>query len=120
MDIIIGILSISLDFRSLCKRYFLNNTQNADSEDSDDELTHGSGKDDTTLLNLESLQFADRYNKCKKEFEQLVNSHRTRMKVLTALLKKHTKKGVYNYLNEAFIRFNFNNFYISREDEELE
>lgn len=80
----------------------------------------GVPSDDQSLLNIESLQFIDRFNRCKQEFEHLVSSHRTRMKVLTALLKKYTKKGVFNYLNEAFIRFNFNSFYISREDEELD
>ena len=47
-----------------------------------------------------------------------MEGHRNRMKLLTASLKKYTKKGIYNYLNEAYIRFNFNNFYIRREDED--
>jgi hypothetical protein len=76
--------------------------------------------EDTSLLNLSSLQFSDRLKACRQELQTLVNSHRTRMQLLTALLKKYTKKGVFNYLNEAFIRFNYNSFYIKREDEDLE
>ena len=42
------------------------------------------------------------------------------MKLLTMTLKKYTKKGVFNYLNEAFVRLNFNNYYVSVEDEEID
>jgi hypothetical protein len=35
-------------------------------------------------------------------------------------LKRYTKKGVYSYLDEAFTRLNFNNFYISRDREGLD
>ena len=43
-----------------------------------------------------------------------------KMKILTLGLKKYTKKGVYSYLDEAFVRFNFNSFYLSRDEEGLE
>ncbi|TNV71835.1 hypothetical protein FGO68_gene5096 [Halteria grandinella] len=127
LDMISDLLKIPLEFRQLCKKYLLPSTQQEDSESSGDDETAnksigklGVSSTDQSLLNLESLQFVDRFNRCKQEFEQMVNSHRTRMKLLTAILKKYTKKGIFNYLNEAFIRFNFNSFYISREDEELD
>lgn len=35
-------------------------------------------------------------------------------------MKKYTKKGVFSYLDEGFIRLNFNNYYISRDIEGLD
>ena len=69
------------------------------------------------MFNIESLQFKDRYLQCRQEFDNLVDRHRNRMKHLTALLKQYTKTDASNFLNEAYIRFNFNNFYVKREDE---
>jgi len=74
---------------------------------------------DNSLLNLDSVQFIDRYSLCRKELDNLMDRHRSKMKVLCTSLKKYTKKGVYNYLNEAYIRFNFNNYYIREDDDEL-
>ena len=42
------------------------------------------------------------------------------MKILIESLKRYTKKGVFSYLDEAFTRFNFNNFYMSRDREGLD
>lgn len=64
------------------------------------------------MFKIESVDFMDRFLRCRQEFEQMVAKHRNKMKMLSASLKKYTKKGIFNYLNEAFIRFNFNNFYV--------
>lgn len=42
------------------------------------------------------------------------------MRILVETLKKYRKKGVFSYLDEAFTRFNFNNYYLSRDREGLE
>ena len=38
------------------------------------------------------------------------------MTILNGYLYKHNKKGVFNNMNEAFIRFNFNEYYIKEEE----
>ena len=33
---------------------------------------------------------------------------------------KYSKRGAYTYINEAFVRFNFNSFYVNRDIEGLD
>ena len=131
-DIISGILQITLDFRTLCKHYFLalhsedplvnERSSSSDSSMDDDEdqgsIKKGSGMDNNSscLLNLESLQFVERYTKCSNDLQRLISNHRQRMTILNGYLYKHNKKGVFNNMNEAFIRFNFNEYYIKEEE----
>jgi len=42
------------------------------------------------------------------------------MKLLTRDLKKYSKKGIYSFLNEAYIRFNFNGFYVDASEDETD
>ena len=87
-------------------------------EDSDD--SDGGNSDDSdssTLLNIESIQFKERFITCRQDFDLLVEKHRNKMRLLISKLSEFTKKGVLNYLNEALIRFNFNSFYLGGSDE---
>ncbi len=112
-DLVSSLLQLGLDFRSLCKKYFLHSETKADSDDSEDEL-----QQNTNLFNIDSIDFVENYLKCRQEFQLIVNKHRNKMILLTAGLKKHTKTGVLNYLNEAYIRFNYNNYYVKEHEEE--
>lgn len=115
LDLITNLLQISLDFRTLVKKHLLSSNSHSTEDDNDDlEIDN---KNDASLLNYESVSFMDRYNECKTQLDMLKSKHRLRMQHLNQGLKKYTKKGIFNYLNEAFIRFNFNHYYISREEE---
>ena len=106
---------MSLDFRALVKKYLVPTTSSS-LDDSDDSDTENKTSGDS-LFNYDSLQFMDRYNECRQELDSLKEKHSLRMKHLNQGLKKYTKKGIFNYLNEAFIRFNFNHYYIGRDEE---
>jgi hypothetical protein len=57
---------------------------------------------------------------CKDEIVILKEKYKGAMIMIMTYLRKYTKKGVYSYLDEAFTRINFNNFYVSRDREGLD
>lgn len=101
LDMLLPILQITLDFRALCRHYLCA----PPADDSDEEA-------DPAALDPESLQFVERFNRCSGELTRLREGHRQRMKVLTVLLAKNAKKGVFSLMNEALLRFNFNGYYV--------
>lgn len=109
LKMLLAILQITLDFRRLCQHYLSGPSirDDASSSSEGEGLVAGGG-----LLEVESLQFVERYNKCRAELDRLVASHRQKMQVLTKQLEKHSKKGIFNYMNEALLRFNFNEYYV--------
>jgi hypothetical protein len=113
LELILNILQVTLDFRTLIKKYLICSL----SDDDDSENENPTDKS-SSLFNLESLQFMDKYKECRRELDILKEKHTLRMKHLIQGLNKYTKKGIFNYLNEAFIRFNFNQYYIGKEHEE--
>jgi hypothetical protein len=117
LELILNILQVTLDFRVLVKKYLIPSCSlgNRDEDDSDNENPTDKS---SCLFDLESLQFMDKYKECRRELDILKEKHTLRMKHLIQGLNKYTKKGIFNYLNEAFIRFNFNQYYIGREHEE--
>ena len=78
-----------------------------------------SDDEDTTsqilLLDLDSTQFMERYKSCRSEFEIISGRHKHMMIVLMKNLEKNSKQGVLNYLNEVYVRLNFNQYYIKEE-----
>ena len=72
------------------------------------------------LLRIDSIKFMDNVEQCQVELNDIRSKFKMYMQFLVDTLKKYTKKGVYSYLDEAFIRFNFNSYYMSREREGLE
>jgi hypothetical protein len=113
LELILNILQVTLDFRTLVKKYLICSL----SDDEDSENENPTDKS-SSLFNLESLQFMDKYKECRRELDILKEKHTLRMKHLIQGLNKYTKKGIFNYLNEAFIRFNFNQYYIGKEHDE--
>jgi hypothetical protein len=63
LDLITNLLQISLDFRTLVKKYLLSSNTHSTVDDIDDFEVDN--KNDTSLLNYESVSFMDRYNECK-------------------------------------------------------
>jgi hypothetical protein len=114
LELILNILQVTLDFRTLIKKYLICSL----SDDDDDSDNENPTDKSSSLFNLESLQFMDKYKECRRELDILKEKHTLRMKHLIQGLNKYTKKGIFNYLNEAFIRFNFNQYYIGKEHEE--
>jgi hypothetical protein len=112
LELILNILQVTLDFRTLIKKYLICSLSDDDSEN--ENPTDKS----SSLFNLDSVQFMDKYKECRRELDILKEKHTLRMKHLIQGLNKYTKKGIFNYLNEAFIRFNFNQYYIGKEHEE--
>eukprot|EP00347_Sterkiella_histriomuscorum_P006822 403351300 len=98
------------------------------SRDEDEDEYSGSNRDKEAyyqqygrgLLRVDSIKFMDRIEECQVELNELRSKFQTYMQILIENLKKYTKKGVFSYLDEAFIRFNFNNYYISRDREGLD
>jgi hypothetical protein len=113
LELILNILQVTLDFRTLIKKYLI-----CSLNDDDDSENENPTDKSSSLFNLESLQFMDKYKECRRELDILKEKHTLRMKHLIQGLNKYTKKGIFNYLNEAFIRFNFNQYYIGKEHEE--
>jgi hypothetical protein len=113
LELILNILQVTLDFRTLIKKYLICSLSDDDDSDNENPTDKSS-----SLFNLESLQFMDKYKECRRELDILKEKHTLRMKHLIQGLNKYTKKGIFNYLNEAFIRFNFNQYYIGKEHEE--
>jgi hypothetical protein len=113
LELILNILQVTLDFRTLVKKYLICSLSDDDDSDNENPTDKSS-----SLFNLESLQFMDKYKECRRELDILKEKHTLRMKHLIQGLNKYTKKGIFNYLNEAFIRFNFNQYYIGKEHEE--
>jgi hypothetical protein len=113
LELILNILQVTLDFRTLIKKYLICSLSEDDDSDNENPTDKSS-----SLFNLESLQFMDKYKECRRELDILKEKHTLRMKHLIQGLNKYTKKGIFNYLNEAFIRFNFNQYYIGKEHEE--
>ena len=117
LELILNILQVTLDFRTLVKKYLIPSYSLADKDDDDSDNEISEDKS-SSLFNLESLKFMDNYNECQRELNILKEKHALRMKHLIQGLNKYTKKGIFNYLNEAFIRFNFNQYYLGKDHEE--
>ncbi|CDW85435.1 gamma-tubulin complex component 5 [Stylonychia lemnae] len=72
------------------------------------------------LLRIDNFKFIDRIEECTVELNELRSKFTQCMQILIDALKRYTKKGVFSYLDEAFTRFNFNNYYMSRDREGLD
>ena len=143
MDIVLSILQICLDFRELCQVYLLRKpaetkqdnremeemdadgdlglSEESDKQDEDD-IIEGIEKYGKGQLRIESAKFMEKVGQCKTELQVLIDKFNSRMRMLIVGLHKIKTKGpcVYSYFNEAFIRFNFNSFYFSRDEEGLD
>ena len=135
----VKILQICLDFRQIIKKYFLekHSTGSSDlktgaaNDDDDDDLdfdlndTPSKDRDEEDdvfgmgLLKVNSPYFLDRLEECEAHFKRVKEYFKNIMAEIMANLAKYSKKGIYSYLGEAFIRFNFNSYYVSRDREGL-
>jgi hypothetical protein len=76
LELILNILQVTLDFRTLIKKYLIFSLSD---EDSDNENPTDKS---SSLFNLDSLQFMDKYKECRRELDILKEKHTLRMKHL--------------------------------------
>mmetsp|Transcript_32407 Transcript_32407/g.23940 ORF Transcript_32407/g.23940 Transcript_32407/m.23940 type:complete len:96 (+) Transcript_32407:755-1042(+) len=74
----------------------------------------------SSLLQMGSNKFLEHLEECREEVEILREKYKSMMTIIIANLKRYQKKGVYSYMDEAFTRLNFNNYYLSRDKEGLD
>ena len=81
LELILNILQVTLDFRTLVKKYLIPScsVSDRDDEDSNDENTIDKSN---SLFDLDSLQFMDKYKECRRELDILKEKHTLRMKHL--------------------------------------
>ena len=113
-----------LEFRNLCKKYLLTSAE-GELPDDDDVISDGGRygvpnrrsveKLGMGLLKVNSPQFMQNLTLCNQELATLKQRFDLTMNILMrALALTENKAGEIKFLNEAFIRLNFNYFYIPR------
>ena len=114
-----------LDFRRICRKYFLCKVPGE--EDSDDELFYGGSsgvgnkgnmrrryeKEGMGALKVANQDFIHNLKLCVQELATVRARFKHTMQILMKGLSiTENKAGDIKFLSEAFIRFNFNNFYL--------
>ena len=140
-----NVMSCVLEFRKVCVKYLLSKPSsdaarqmpgsaetfsNAPDWESDDEdvLLSDGGRTGISnrkrieqegmgLLKVQSPEFMANLKLCSQELKTLRQRFNLTMEILMrALALTENKAGEIKHLNEAFIRFNFNYFYMKRQD----
>lgn len=117
------VMKTVLTFRSIVKKYFINQADDADDSDipMENEIELRNRKkneeDGIGLLKVQAQDFSKLRLECSSEFKRLKKKYKATMHVTMDMLKRtQHKPGEISFLKEAYVKLNFNQYYTNDDE----